>query len=193
MTNSATSTSPHAPSENTGRPTGFQAWHFFVLLSMVGATAAVMLARETHPAALLLLSAAVICAGLVGLTVSRAVAGFLNRGYDGPPLPPHSRDQILKEKSLVLRSIKELEFDKAMGKISEADFASIAGRLRARALALMEDLDRAPVQPAPVKSPPARESARATCTTCGTRNDTDAKFCKNCGATLSSRAAEERR
>jgi zinc-ribbon domain len=189
MKNSATSISQSATS---GTP-GFQVWHFFVLLSMLGATAAVMVSRETHPAALVLLSAAVICAGLVGLTISRAVSGFLNRGYEGPPLPPHSRDQILKEKSLVLRSIKELEFDKAMGKISEADFGSIGGRLRARAVALMEELDRVPAAPARDHAPAVGEATKAQCKACGTRNDPDAKFCKNCGATLSSRAPEERR
>jgi hypothetical protein len=193
MTNSATSTSRKAVPAGPG----FQAWHFFVLLSMMGATAAVMVSRETHPAALLLLSAAVICTGLVGATISRAVAGFLSRGYDGPPLPPHSRDQLLKEKSLVLRSIKELEFDKAMGKISEEDFASIVGRLRARALALMEEIDRVPAAVTPVaqqaSDPPAGGAPKAHCPACGTRNDPDAKFCKNCGATLPARAPEVRR
>ena len=32
-----------------------------------------------------------------------------------------------REKALVLRSIKELEFDHAMGKVSDADFAEIGG------------------------------------------------------------------
>ena len=39
------------------------------MMSMLGATAVVMTAKDTHPVALLLLSAAVICAGLVGLTM----------------------------------------------------------------------------------------------------------------------------
>ena len=41
----------------------------------------------------------------------------------------------------MLRSIKELEFDRAMGKVSEKDFAEMSGRLRARAARLMRQLD----------------------------------------------------
>ena len=95
---------------------------------MVGATVVVMVSRDTHPAALLLLSAAVICAGLVGLAVSRAVAGFFTGGVEALPLPPQARETLEREKALVLRSIKELEFDKAMGKVSEADFAEISAQ-----------------------------------------------------------------
>ena len=97
-----------------------------MLLSMIGATVVVMVSRETHPAALLLLSAAVICAGCVGLALSRAVAGFFTGGVEALPLPPQAREALEREKALVLRSIKELEFDKAMGKVSDADFAAIS-------------------------------------------------------------------
>lgn len=182
MTNSATSTDRRSP--QTG--TGFQAWHFFVLLSMAGATAAVMLSRETHPAALLLLSAAVICAGFVAVAINRAVSGFLSRGPELEPLPTQAREALEKEKALVLRSIKELEFDRAMGKVSDTDFTDIVGRLRARAMALMQDLDRAAAVPAraPVKAPAAAPIASASCPSCGTKNDADARFCKNCGAGL---------
>jgi hypothetical protein len=193
MTNSATSTksASRAAARNARRApapqTGFQAGHFFLLMSMLGATAVVMTARETHPVALLLLSAAVICAGFVGLMMSRAVTGFFQPKTAAEPLAPHSREALQREKQLVLRSIKELEFDKAMGKISETDFASISAGLRARALTLMRDLDRpdadetrAPTSAA--QSPAA--AASATCASCGTPNDTDARFCKSCGTRM---------
>jgi hypothetical protein len=130
-----------------------------------------------------LLSAAVISAGFVGVALSRAVSGFFHAGVEAGPLPVHARDELIREKALVLRSIKELEFDKAMGKVSEADFASISTRLRARALTLMKDLERsAPVVPA--ARPAAAAAAAGTCSACGTRNDADARFCKSCGARL---------
>ena len=44
-----------------------------------------------------------------------------------------TRAALEREKTLVLRSIKELEFDRAMGKVSEKDFAEMSARLRARA------------------------------------------------------------
>jgi hypothetical protein len=196
MTNSATSTERNAASRvrpAAAKPadaqSGFRPWHFFILISMAGATVAVMLSVHTHPVALLLLSAAVVCAGVVGLALHRAIDGFLQRGAEQLPLPAGTYEALLREKALVLRSIKELEFDKAMGKISEADFAEISSRLRARALSLMADLDRAPVAPAPKQASapapaPAAAASTRSCASCGTANDTDARFCKNCGSGL---------
>lgn len=196
MTNSATSTERNAASrvrsaaaKPADAPSGFRPWHFFILISMAGATVAVMLSVHTHPVALLLLSASIVCAGVVGLALHRAINGFLQRGAEQLPLPAGTYEDLLREKALVLRSIKELEFDKAMGKISEADFAEISSRLRARALSLMADLDRAPVAPAPKQAPASRPASAAaastrSCASCGTVNDTDARFCKNCGSGL---------
>lgn len=151
---------------------------------MAAATAAVMVSRETHPAALLLLSAAVICAGLVAIALTRAVSGFFNRTPESA-LPITARQRLEREKALVLRSLKELEFDKAMGKVNDEDFSDISQRLRARAITLMQDIERAGEDPVP-----SRPSAKAAgCAKCGTVNDRDARFCKNCGREL--RAAGE--
>ncbi|MEO7192195.1 MAG: hypothetical protein ABI051_14180, partial [Vicinamibacterales bacterium] len=118
--------------------TGLHPWHFFLLLSMAAATWAVVVARHTQPAALILISAAVIATGLVGAAMHHAVAGFLGLTRDEKrPLPTRARQSIEADKALVLRSIKELEFDRAMGKVNNADFAELGGRLRSRALALM--------------------------------------------------------
>ena len=195
MTNSATSTEREAAARvrPAAKPAdaqpGFRPWHFFILLSMAGATVAVMLSAHTHPVALLLLSAAVVCAGVVGLVLHRAIEGFFHRGGEQLPLPGGTYAELVREKALVLRSIKELEFDKAMGKVSEADFAEISTRLRARALSLMEDLDRAPVPPAEKRTPTAAHAPIAatttrSCAACGTANDADARFCKSCGSGL---------
>ena len=124
-----------------------------------------------------------------GLTLHRAIEGFFQRGGEQLPLPSGTYEDLLREKALVLRSIKELEFDKAMGKVSEADFTAISSRLRARALSLMADLDRAPVaQAKPSASTPAPARVAAvrsrSCGACGTANDADARFCKSCGSGL---------
>jgi hypothetical protein len=150
------------------------------MLSVVGAAVAVWLSRNTHPLALVLLSAAVLAAGFVGLTLHRALAGFLGSGGEIEPLGERAREVLEREKMLVLRSIKELEFDHAMGKVGEADFKDLSGRLRARALGLMQDLERADAGRPPSPAPPA-SPARRPCANCGTTNDPDAKFCKNCG------------
>jgi len=150
---------------------------------MAGATAAVMVSRETHPAALLLLSAAVICSGLVAIALTRAVSGFFNR-TPSPVLPITARQTLERDKALVLRSLKELEFDRAMGKVSDADYSEISQRLRAKAIVLMQDIERAGDDPVPVR-PATRVPG---CAKCGTVNDRDARFCKNCGNALQSSA-----
>jgi hypothetical protein len=183
---------------------GFQPKHLYLLMAMAGATWAVIVSPNTHPAALVLLSAAILAAGFVGSALHQALAGFLSGDAAAPPpvLSVRDRTALESEKALVLRSIKELEFDRAMGKISEVDFAEIGGRLRGKAVAIMEDLERSdakavapagrrPVAQAaavsaagPAAPPPAGTSA-TMCPSCGTASDVDAKFCKHCGSRLS--------
>ena len=109
-----------------------------------------------------------------------------------------------REKTLVLRSIKELEFDRAMGKVSEKDFAEMSGRLRSRAARLMRQLDattgyRSEIEreiakrigeaPAATNVEPVVVSRPATtCASCSTTNDPDARFCKHCGHTMEARS-----
>ena len=171
---------------------GFRPWHFYIPLSMAGATVAVAVSQHTHPVALILLSAAVVAVGLVGVTLHRALAGFWGTA-DGEPIvvPVDRRDVLEREKALVLRSIKELEFDHKMRKVNDADFASIGGRLRARAITLMAAIEAAGGAASVTKAPasaiqpstPADVSARS-CERCDTANDLDATFCKRCGHRL---------
>ncbi|HEY7475915.1 MAG TPA: zinc ribbon domain-containing protein [Vicinamibacterales bacterium] len=193
-TSSETSTEPGSAEASAGKGrAAFQPWQFYILLSMMAATAAVVVSRNTHPAALLLLSAAVIFAGLVGVAFHRSLLGFFGRTSPPPVRSARARAALEREKALVLRSIKELEFDRNMGKLSEADFNEIGGRLRARALSLMQDLDRAGPdveveKPAAIRSGGGFGKPSALrCSQCGTTNDADAKFCKNCGQKLESR------
>jgi hypothetical protein len=146
-------------------------------------------ARNTHPLALLLLSAAVLASGFAALSIHRALAGFFSAHHDEEPLGERAREGLLREKALVLRAIKELEFDHAMGKIGEADFGEMSGRLRARALTLMQDLERADAQ-APARGR-AAAAHRLTCAACQTNNEPDARFCKSCGRALTAARAEE--
>ena len=120
-----------------------QPWHFFVLLSLVAATVAVVLARESRPEHLVLISLTIGAAGFAGATFYRTLAPLVAR-EETPAvgqLSDSMRTVLEREKTLVLRSIKELEFDRAMGKVSAKDFDEMAGRLRARAMSLMRQLD----------------------------------------------------
>ena len=113
-----------------------------------------------------------------------------------------TRAALEREKMLALRSIKELEFDRAMGKVSDSDLQEMSGRLRARAARLMRQLDagagyreqietrareaaRAPAARRPRRPPPEPQRAvDHACAACATVNDPDARFCKACGHKL---------
>jgi hypothetical protein len=184
-----------AVAERAGKD-GFKPWHFFVVLSLVGATAAVMLARQPSPEHLVLLSviigAAGVCAAALYATLAPLVGKESAAGESA--LSSRTRAVLEREKMLVLRSIKELEFDRAMGKISPADFDEMAGRLRARALSLIKQLDTAPGYRALIErelsarlehEPPPVQNC-----SCGTVNDPDATFCKRCGTRLRTEPAD---
>ena len=192
---SETSTNRQGPGED-----GFHVSHFFVLLSLLAATVAVLMARPSAPANLILISLTIGGAGLAALAVYRMLAPLVapHSDLDRQPLSERMRLDLEREKALTLRSIKELEFDRAMGKVSAQDFDDMAARLRSRALGIMRQLDagshayRALIEKelaqrvgkaatAPELAP--RSGDHAACS-CGTRNDADARFCKGCGAKL---------
>lgn len=169
-------------------PAPFTAGHFYVLLSMVAATAAVVMSRNTHPAALLLLSGAALAAGYTAWTLHQALLALLSRSQR-PVLGARQREILEQDKATVLRAIKDLEFDFGMKKVSEADYQDMLGRLKQRALLIMEQLDRIPPDAPAVGAPKAAAQAArrdVACARCSTRNDGDAKFCKQCGERLGS-------
>jgi ribosomal protein L40E len=121
----------------------FRPWHFFLLASLVTATAAVMLSRQSTPEHLVLISLTIISAGLAAAGFYRTLAPLAapDQTMFSEPLSGRARAALEREKMLVLRSIKELEFDRAMGKLSTKDFEEMSQRLRTRAIALMKQLD----------------------------------------------------
>jgi hypothetical protein len=130
-------------SSETSTSDGFHAGHFFILVSLLAATVAVVMARPGAPESLILISLTIGAAGLAGLCFYRMVAPLVapHADLDRQPLSERARLDLEREKALTLRSIKELEFDRAMGKVSPQDFDEMAGRLRARALGIMKQLD----------------------------------------------------
>jgi hypothetical protein len=168
---------------HAGGDSGIQPWHFYFILAMAGATWAVIASRHTSPAALLLLSAAILAAGAAAAALHQALLGFFGGPGRERPLADHVRADLERDKALVLRAIKDLEFDHSMGKVSDADMAEIGGRLRARAMSIIEALDTpapAPVRPDRVRPLPEP----GACPSCQTSNEPDARFCKHCGARL---------
>src|SRR5687768_16507553 len=172
-----------------------QPWQFFLLGGMLAATATVIVATGQSPANIIILSLTVVSVSFVGLGAYRVLLPLVQQEVETPvTIGGRTRTAMEREKTLVLRSIKELEFDYAMGKVAKADFDEMHGRLRARAVGLMKQLDagggykeqiareieqRLAHDRSAQGAQGAQGAQRATgCAECGTENDEDAKFCK---------------
>ena len=200
-----------APEEPEGSDSGLQPWQFFVLAALGCATAVTFVARGQGPTAIILLSVLMGTAGFIGYAGLRMVRPLVAPEEDRTVMiGERTRAALEREKLLTLRSIKELEFDRAMGRLSESDFHEMAGRLRARAAGLITQLDAgagyrdqiekdlakrlgsdsdARLKPSrheevAEEERSARAFAERVCAACETTNDPDARFCKGCGAKL---------
>lgn len=198
MTSSAILTEPQkAQTEQSSEPF-LQPWQFFLLGGMLAATATVIVATGQSPANIIILSLTVVAVSFVGLGAYRILSPLVSHQPEQPiTIGGRTRVALEREKMLVLRSIKELEFDFAMGKIAKADFDEMSTRLRSRAVRLMKELDagggyRELIQKEVAVRLSQQETIRlkpdapvkGLCENCETQNDADAKFCKNCGAKL---------
>lgn len=65
-----------------------------------------------------------------------------------------------------VEALRELEFDRATGKISDSDYGTLKATYTRKALSVM------------------RAGDRIVCERCGPRPEADAAFCSNCGASL---------
>jgi len=168
-----------------------QPWQLFTLAGLIGATIVVFVSSGHSPAGIILLSLTIFTAAGVGAAAWRTLAPFTGRDQTRviPALGNQTRAALEREKALVLRAIKELEFDRAMGKMSEKDFAEMSARLRTRAAGLMRQLDAGVGYRDQIEKEVARRvgvtaPVKPLCPSCGKERDPDARFCKHCGASL---------
>ncbi|HKB10595.1 MAG TPA: hypothetical protein VKD69_08070, partial [Vicinamibacterales bacterium] len=130
------------PTDSADADAGLQPWQFFILAALGCATAVTFVARGEGPTVIILLSVLMGTAALVGYATLRTVRPLVSQEEDRTvTIGERTRAALEREKLLTLRSIKELEFDRAMGRLSDADFHDMAGRLRARAAGLITQLD----------------------------------------------------
>ena len=141
-------------------------------------------------------------AALVGYATLRTVRPLVSPDEERTAMVgERTRVALEREKLLTLRSIKELEFDRAMGRLSDEDFKEMSGRLRARAARLIRQLDagggyrdqierdlarsrgrrNALTSNTPRRSRRSARLSRACCAAARTANDADARFCKGAG------------
>jgi hypothetical protein len=186
----------------------FEPWQLFTLAGLISAAVVAFLAKAQPSSARIFLILTIFAAAAVGIGALRMLLPLvgLSSLERRSSLSERTRAVLEREKALALRSIKELEFDRAMGKVSEGDYHEMSGRLRARAGRLLRDLDATGTSPyrdaiekelarrlgsaSPASSSittaeaPTAAPAAVVCATCSTSNDTDARFCKGCGARL---------
>ncbi len=79
------------------------------------------------------------------------------------PLPPRAPS---RPQSAAVDALRELEFDRQTGKISDSDYGPLKARYTEQALVVLRAVNL------PV------------CEHCGPRPQPDAEFCSNCGAAL---------
>ena len=148
--------------------------------------------------------AAVLIVASVALFVAAPLGGGLlarrRAGRDAA-----EAERLEHERALAMQGLRELEFDREMGKLAEADYAALREGLMARALGASAALERlyaaapavstsvkemAAPRPRRVKDPPTSAAASASpsrigfCPQCGV-DPPAGNFCSECGAPLS--------
>ncbi len=127
---------------------------------------------------------------------------------EGPDLA-QPLEGLLSERDAAYGAIKELEFERELGNLSEVDYLELRDEYRRKAARILEELDeKAAELPAEPEVPPARLSAEdeielaiqrlrergarnarppaaRDCPLCGEATEDDGVFCANCGADLS--------
>ena len=142
-----------------------------------------------------------IAAAVLGLAVLFLVLSPLlwpDRNAEAPVFDPDEVDESAK--GMALSALKEIEFDRETGKLSDTDYEMLMARYTAQAVEAMRDEDGAAVgatagAPADIESMVAAkvralraagsgEQIVAVCERCGPRPEPDAAFCSGCGAAV---------
>ncbi len=97
----------------------------------------------------------------------------------------------LSARAVALRALKEIEFDRATGKLSDSDYDALRVKYTAEALAALREGEEGrgkgagyveaahPRYPSPFPLPPS-----PVCANCGPRAERDAAYCSSCGCRL---------
>ena len=97
-------------------------------------------------------------------------------------------DDDMSPQTVALRALKEIEFDRATGKLSDSDYDQLKAKYTQEALAAMrrEQGARSREQEQPVKSAPRALLPAPSCPDHGAPSEADAVFCPQCGRRLGS-------
>jgi hypothetical protein len=169
----------------------------------IGASIAIGFASSVGPAILVLAGGALIGTIAFFWASVRTLSGDAPLAEYLAEVPAHRHTSDAAErKRRILRALKDLEHEHAVGKIEDADYEQIAAEYRAQAKEVMRELeeDVAPLREqaeeiarkhlakrglADGESASASDEVdRRACAKCGTSNEADAQFCKKCGTAV---------
>ncbi len=139
-----------------------------------------------------------IAAGVVGLAVVAFLIGPLTRPGSAPPLGSDDpEDPEDTPRGVALGALREIEFDRATGKLSDEDYAALKQQYTVAALDVLRAEDAGePAAPAdtvanadPLEARIAErvrqmQGGDVRCPGCGPRPEGDALFCSQCGRSL---------
>lgn len=130
-------------SSETSTDPGLRPWQLFLLAGMLAATGVVLVSTGQTLPGIIVLSLTVVVSSFVAVAGYRSLSPLVTPEApgDAAPVAGRARAALEREKALVLRTIKELEFDHAMGKTATADFEEMRDRLRLRAVGLIRQLE----------------------------------------------------
>src|SRR5437762_10065164 len=94
-------------------------------------------------------------------------------------------DDMSKE-AVALRALKEIEFDRATGKLSDTDYEQLKAKYTAEALAAMRGEQGARSSTLPAPTAPRSVLRAPACPEHGARPEPDAVFCSECGKRVGS-------
>ena len=120
-----------------------------------------------------------IAAVLVGMAGLMLVLVPLFRPSDRTYRPDEPLDPEETPRGVALTALKEIDFDRETGKLSDADYEFLKAKYTSIALEAL----RAEQSP-----PPASQQS---CRSCGPRPEADAVFCSTCGVHLSAGSSAE--
>ena len=129
---------------------------------------------------------------VAGILLAAATAVFVILPVLRPPLRDDAdaadesgaeADDDVSPRAVALRALKEIEFDRATGKLSDADYASLKAKYTAGALAALRE-EHGAVSTEQKAAPVVRSVLRAPCSVHGPRPESDALFCSECGRRL---------
>ncbi len=131
-----------------------------------------------------------------GIALAAAVVFFVLRPVLSPPaagvadaatMEGEDPEDDLSPRAVALRALKEIEFDRATGKLSDADYDALNEKYTAEAVAALRN--ESPEADAPRIRSAVSPLPTATCPTHGARPEAGAIFCSACGRRLSDAVA----